>query len=93
MLGLCLPAALWVSWKVLSGNSWSLASGPDCLGWTRVGTQQGFVLVSAFLMLLDTSVSLICRASPLAAAAWGKMCLPLLVQRDGLYLLSLFMLS
>lgn len=50
MLGLFLPAALWVSCKVLYGNSWSLASGPGGLGWS--GTQQGFVLVSAFLMLL-----------------------------------------
>lgn len=89
MLGLFLPAALWVSWEVLCGNSWSLASGPDSLGWNGVGTQQGFVLVSAFLMLpalkLDTSVSLICRASPWAAAVWVKMCLPLLAQRNSLF--------
>lgn len=33
----------------------------------------------------DTSVSLICRASPWAAAVWVKMCLPLLAQRNSLF--------
>lgn len=31
MLGLFLPATLWANWKVLYGNTWSLATGqtPD----------------------------------------------------------------
>lgn len=55
MLGWFLPATLGVGWKVLQGTAGALL-----LGWNGVGTQQGFVLVSAFLMLLgswDTSVS------------------------------------
>lgn len=56
MLGLFLPATLWVSWKALCDNSWSLASGqmPDFLSWKGVGTQWGFVLVFDFLMLLGS---------------------------------------
>lgn len=95
-LGLFLPATLWVSWKVLYGNRWRLASGEalDFVSWEGVGTRDGFVLVSDFLMLLGSSIpELICRVSPLATAGWVKMCLPLLVQRNSLYLLSFLMLS
>lgn len=53
MLGLFLPATLWANWKVLYGNTWSLATGLT-LSWKGVGIQQGFVLVSEFLMLLES---------------------------------------
>lgn len=50
-----LPAKLWGSWKVLYGNSWSLASGqtPDFeLEGSRYTV--GFVLVFDFLRLLGS---------------------------------------
>lgn len=52
-------SSTWGGLEGAPGNSWSLASGPDWAG-MELGTQQGFVLVSTFLMLLgswDTSVS------------------------------------
>lgn len=70
---------------------WAWLSG---LGWSgySAGAYFGLCLSDA-AGKLDTSVSLIYRASPSATAVWVKMCLPLLLQRNGLYLLCFLMLS
>lgn len=97
MLGLFLPAALWVSWEVLCGNSWSLASGPDSLGWNGVGTQQGFVLVSAFLMLPALKLGYLCyfnlQGKSLSCCCLGEDVFAFASSKEQSLLLSFLMLS